>query len=260
VDVIAVKGVVLVAVLLAVVGCVEAPVEDDGGGKTVSTVSGLSFTWQGVTLRWLGHAGFQVEDEGLVIYLDPYLLPEKPEKADIILVTHGHFDHCDVEKINLLLKNDTTIVAPPSCASKLGGDVVEVKPGDSLNVRGVPVEAVDAYNVDKFASPGKPYHPRGEGVGYILTLGGVRVYHAGDTDAIPEMEGLKVDIALLPIGGTYTMDESEAASAVAVLQPKFVVPMHYNTLDQTRADPQVFKRLVEEKAPGVQVKILQQAI
>jgi L-ascorbate metabolism protein UlaG (beta-lactamase superfamily) len=123
--------------------------------------------------------------------------------------------------------------------------------GGKEKAGGVVIESVHAYNI------AKPYHPKGEGMGYIVRFKGGSVYFAGDTDAIPEMKNCKCDIALLPIGGKYTMDPKEAAEAVAMIMPKIAIPMHYNYLDETRANPEEFKAAVAEKTGGkVDVRIL----
>jgi len=203
----------------------------------------------GVEVEWLGHAGFRLKGE-VVVYLDPYLLPSNPEKADIILITHEHYDHCDPERVRQLSKEGTVIVAPSACASKLGGEVKVVEPGDQMVVKNIEIVAVHAYNI------GKPYHQKGAGVGYVLRLGGKNIYHAGDTDLTPEMENLKeVDIALLPIGGTYTMDLNEAAEAAGVIKPGIVIPMHYNYISGTAADTDEFKELVAQEDAEITVEI-----
>ena len=202
-----------------------------------------------IDIKWLGHATFEIESNGLVIYTDPFVLTPGCEKADLILITHEHFDHCDKDKIRELIKDDTVIVAPVSCNLKLnnlGVKVEAVSNFQKLSVKGVLIESIPAYNINKFKAPGKVFHPKGEGNGYVFEVNGTRIYIAGDTDFIPEMKGLKeIDIALLPIGGTYTMDESEALEAVKSFQPRYVVPMHYGTLKETVADARGFKSLVE---------------
>jgi len=197
----------------------------------------------GVTVKWLGHASFRISADGKIIYVDPYA-GDYREKADIILITHSHFDHCDRGKVREISKPDTTIIAPEDCASALGGNVRTVKAGDEIIIGDVEIKAVHAYNIKRFRSPGKPFHPRGFGVGYLIRVGGKVIYHAGDTDFIPEMKELgEVDLALLPSGDTYTMDNPEAAEAAITINPKFAIPMHrWNT------DPKEFKRMIEERS------------
>lgn len=193
-----------------------------------------------LSIKWLGHASFQIEAEGKIIYVDPYE-GEYKEKADIILVTHSHDDHCNLSKIKKICRGDTVIIAPEECASKIGGNVKTLKPGEEIAVGGVTVKAVEAYNYKRFRSPGNPYHPKGFGVGYLLMAEGKTIYHAGDTDFIPEMRQLeRVDVALLPSGGTYTMDNVEAAEAAIAINPKIVMPMH-----RWDTNPEEFKDKVE---------------
>jgi L-ascorbate metabolism protein UlaG (beta-lactamase superfamily) len=183
-----------------------------------------------VAVKWLGHASFQIRTKGKTIYIDPYK-GEYSQKADLILVTHAHFDHCDTLKINKAHKVDTVIIAPfplfLSCVKKIGGAVRKLKPGEGAIIGDIAVTAVEAYNFKRFKSPGNPWHPRGFGVGYLITAEGKTIYHAGDTDFIPEMKQLgKVDVALLPTGDTYTMDNADAAEASLAIGPKIVIPMH----------------------------------
>ncbi|MCD6592964.1 MBL fold metallo-hydrolase [Candidatus Bathyarchaeota archaeon] len=196
-----------------------------------------------VIVKWLGHASFQIKADDKNIYIDPYE-GEYAEKADLVLVTHSHFDHCDTSKIEKVTKKDTVIICPPECVSRLSGNVKAIKPGEKIEVDGVTVEAVHAYNYKRFRSPGNPFHPKGFGNGYIITVGGKRIYHAGDTDFIPEMRDLKnISLALLPSGGTYTMDNLEAAEAALAIKPEAVIPMH-----RWDSDPEVFRRKVEESS------------
>lgn len=202
-------------------------------------------------LDWYGHSSFGIFSEGKMIYIDPYQLPEDPKKADLILVTHEHSDH--LANIKELRRSDTTIVGPEGCKEKLE-DIKVIEEGDQVKVKGFKVEAVSAYNFRRSRSPGNPYHPRGLGVGYIVTVEGKRIYHAGDTDLIDEMEGLNVDIALLPIGGTYTMDVEEAINAAITIHPRVAVPMHYNTVEGTEADPEEFINGLQ--GTGIKVEVL----
>lgn len=196
----------------------------------------------GITVKWLGHASFLIRANGKNIYIDPYE-GEYVEKADVILVTHSHYDHCDLSKIKRIRKGETVVIAPPECAPKIGGKVVSLRPGERASVGDISVEAIEAYNVRRFRSPGNPFHPRGLGVGYLITVAGRTIYHAGDTDFIPEMKGLRdrrISLALLPSGGTYTMDNEEAAEAAIAINPEVAIPMH-----RWDTDPENFKRKVE---------------
>ncbi|HOX23949.1 MAG TPA: MBL fold metallo-hydrolase, partial [Elusimicrobiales bacterium] len=167
-------------------------------------------------IHWLGHSAFRIETaEGIIIYIDPFHLKKNLPKADLILCTHEHHDHCSPEDIEKITSLRTELAGPPGVESKLAPKkVLPAKPFRIFTAGGIIVEPIPAYNIDK------PYHTREMGhVGYLLTVGGIRIYHAGDTDFIPEMRTLKADVALLPIGGTYTMDAAEAAKAAAVIKP-----------------------------------------
>jgi len=210
-----------------------------------------------VNIQWLGHAGFLLEGDGKKIYIDPFEIGEEPafdDKADILLITHEHFDHCSPEDIRKVRRSDSTTLIPENCSLEFRGDARRVAEGDiladGLEIKGTHIEVVPAYNLNK------PYHPRGFGVGYIVELGGIRIYHAGDCDFFPEMKNIKADVALLPIGGTYTMDEEEAASAAAVIAPKIVIPIHYGKPEGTKGDPEKFKAFVHGKNPEINVIIL----
>ena len=200
-----------------------------------------------VSIRSLGHASFQIKAKAKTIYIDlkEYgKVVEASEKADLILVTHSHADHCSAEKINKVRTKDTVVVAPKQSVSKIGGTVKILKTGEEASFGNIIVRAVDAYNIKRFKSPGKPWHPKGYGVGYLITVEGKTVYHAGDTDFVPEMKQLgHIDVALLPTGDKYTMDNVEAAEAAVAINPKFVLPMH-----RWDTDPQEFKERVEAKS------------
>lgn len=215
------------------------------------------FNYEGIEISWLGHAGFKIKKDR-IIYIDPYQLQGSPEKGDMVLITHEHFDHLSIEDLKKVVGPDTVIVTIPTCEGKvqrLKPKRVEVLwPGDKKNIEGVEVETVPAYNTNKFRSPGAVFHPKGEGkVGFILTLAGRRVYHAGDTDNIPEMERAKgVDVALLPVSGTYVMTFNEAIEACRTIQPKVAIPMHYGAIVGSAEDARRFK----EGAPS-QVEVLE---
>ncbi len=196
-------------------------------------------------IKWLGHDGFKIKAGDKIIYIDPFRIG-KEEPGDIILITHEHYDHCSPADVRKLQKENTIIVATPACKGQLLGDVRTVKPGDRLQIHDVEIEAVPAYNVNK------EYHPKkDQRVGYILTINKQRIYHAGDTDLIPEMDGFKCDIALLPVSGTYVMNAEEAAQAADRIKPKVAIPMHYGAIVGSKADAEKFKRLCK-----VEVKIL----
>ncbi len=192
-------------------------------------------------IRWLGHDSFRIEEEGVVIYIDPYQISGGP-KADLILITHDHKDHASVEDVAKIQKDDTAIVTIAAAAGKFTGQVQTIRPGDSVVVKNIPIQAVPAYNTNKFRSPGVPFHPKEAGhVGYIITVKGLRIYHAGDTDAIPEMKDYRCDVALLPVSGTYVMTAEEALEAVGMIQPSLVIPMHVGRGIGSLADATRFK-------------------
>lgn len=205
-------------------------------------------------IHWLGHDAVRIEGPPTV-YFDPYELSGESPEADVIFISHDHYDHCSPEDVSKIQKEDTTIVTIAAAADKLEGNIRIVEPGDAITVRGIDVEAVPAYNVNKFRSPGEPFHPKEAGhVGFVITLDGQRIYHAGDTDHIPEMADLQekaIDIALLPVSGTYVMTVDEAVEAAKAIQPKVVIPMHVGRGIGSLEDAQAMK----EKAP-VEVVIL----
>lgn len=211
-----------------------------------------SFTYDNLLIEWLGHASFRISSKNLIIYIDPFMLPDDNKQADLILVTHEHYDHCAVDNIKKLIKSDGVIVATVDCMGKLAElNLKLVTPNQKIRVKEVGIETVPAYNIDKV------YHTRvSNWVGYVITINGIKIYHAGDTDFISEMNNLKdIDIALLPIGGTYTMNEEEAAKAANVIKPKIVVPMHYGTCAgiSLPGNPRKFASLVDKE---IQVEIL----
>jgi len=201
---------------------------------------------EGVNLDWTGHSGFVIKNNK-TIYIDPFQLKGEPEKADIVLITHEHYDHCSIADIKRIAKPQTIIVTVPDCQSKLSNldiaNVTLVKPGDKISVQGIIIEAVPAYNLNK-----KFHLKENAWVGYVVTVEGKRIYHAGDTDFIPEMRNLKnIDIAIVPISGTYVMTAEEAANAVNAFQPKIAIPMHYGSIIGTSDDAARFKRLAKVK-------------
>ena len=202
-------------------------------------------------IHWLGHASFRIEGDNLVIYIDPWKLEDGPQ-ADLILITHDHPDHCSPEDVAKVQKKDSVIVTVAAAAAKLSGQIKVIQPGNELTVKGIPISAVPAYNVNKFRSPGVPFHPQESGyVGFVLTVEGQRIYHAGDTDSISEIGSIDADIALLPVSGTYVMTADEALEAVKVIKPQLAIPMHIGRGIGSLADAEHFK----EKA-SVPVEIL----
>ena len=209
------------------------------------------------SLEWLGHSGFRLDVRGgATIYIDPYRVPEGPQ-ADLILITHGHYDHFSPQDVERLSGDDTWLVAPAAVAERMKGRVSSIAPGEVLEldpISGVEVAGVAAYNTSKRDNEGRPFHPRGSGsVGYDINIRGERLYHSGDTDVIPEMDQVVgVDVPLLPVSGTYVMTAQEAVEAARRIQPRLAIPMHWGEHIGTRADAEAFA----EKAP-VEVRIME---
>lgn len=198
-------------------------------------------------IHWLGHDTFKIVGEK-VVYTDPFKIKKK-DTADIILITHEHFDHCSPEDIKKIQGLNTVIVATSDCAQKLSGKIKVVRPGDKINVEGTEIEAVPAYNTNK------QFHTKDKGwVGYIFTVQGQRIYIAGDTDHIPEMKNFKVDIALLPVSGTYVMTADEAVRAALDMKPKVAIPMHYGSIVGSEKDAKKFADSLEGKIEVVILK------
>ncbi len=197
-------------------------------------------------LHWLGHDSFRL-DGPPTIYFDPWQLKGKLPRADLVLVSHEHHDHCSPDDVKKISGPDTVVLAGGSAAEELPG-ARAVEPGDRLTVAGVEVEAVRAYNVNKFRSPGVPFHPKeANHVGYVVTVNGLRIYHSGDSDAIPEMADVDCDVALLPVSGKYVMTAQEAAEAARTIRPEVAVPMHYGSGIGAADDGQRFAELYDGK-------------
>jgi L-ascorbate metabolism protein UlaG (beta-lactamase superfamily) len=173
-------------------------------------------------LRWLGHDAFLLRAAGKNIYFDPFQLGPGLPLADLICISHAHYDHCSPVDVLSIQQPSTLIITETEAAAKLSGKIMILGPGERREVEGIIIETVPAYNINK------KFHPQGNRwLGFILTVDGVRIYHAGDTDYIPEMKDIRADIALLPVSGTYVMTAEEAAQAALVIGPKIAVPMHY---------------------------------
>jgi L-ascorbate metabolism protein UlaG (beta-lactamase superfamily) len=216
----------------------------------------MMFEYRGVKLSWLGHDGFRIQN-GKVIYIDPFKIGDRGPKADIVLVSHEHFDHLSIEDLKKIVTPNTVVVAHAQSAVELSKLKVKetkiVKPGDKVTIGEIMIQAVPAYNLNKGPEPGKVFHPKEDGkLGFVVTVKGIRIYHAADSDHIPEMKGLNPDIALLPVSGTYVMTPQEAAEAAASVNPKIAIPMHYDAIVGTKNDAEAFRKLAK-----CEVKILE---
>lgn len=188
-----------------------------------------------IQVTWFHHASFRIQGRDATLYIDPWKLPVSPHDADVIFVSHSHYDHLSPEDIKKISKPDTAIVAPPDVVEKLHARNA-IGPGENVTIKDITIEAVAAYNVDK------AFHPRGNNwIGAVFTIDGRRIYYAGDTDLVPEMSDLKdVDLALLPVGGTYTLDAREAARACAAIGCKAAMPYHFGDIVGSAGDGPAF--------------------
>ena len=206
----------------------------------------MVYQFEGIKIRWIGHDGFLISN-GVKVVIDPYQT-KIDEKADLILISHDHYDHLSLDDLKRVISPETIILAAQSCIQQLSSLAVKevrgVTAGENTTVRGVGIRVLPAYNVNKFRKPGEVFHPKeAGGVGFIVTLGSVKVYHSGDADHIPEMKGLEVDVALLPVSGTYVMTAEEAARATAEINPRVAIPMHFGAIVGDRRDAEKFKDL-----------------
>ena len=218
---------------------------------------------KGVEIKWLGHSSVKIKtSDGKIIYIDPYEIKDNSEKADFILITHSHPDHCSIADIEKLIKQNSHVVISADCQSKITRiktplkiQVIEL--GNELDFHTLKVLSVPAYNLDK------SFHPKSEAwFGYVIKIGEVIIYHAGDTDLIPEMQkltGYKRNgnefIALLPVGGRFTMNVDEAVEAARIIKPSLAVPIHYGSIIATKTDAEEF--VAQCKKQGISSKILE---
>jgi L-ascorbate metabolism protein UlaG (beta-lactamase superfamily) len=200
---------------------------------------------------WFRQSAMRYAGDGLTLYIDPWGTGPDDAPADLILITHAHDDHLQPGEIEALSDAETKVVAPRDVAKELSGDVTAVGPGEAHEIAGVRFETVPAYNV---VEERLDMHPKANAwVGYVLEVGGRRYYHAGDTDALTELESLATDVAMVPIGGTYTMDPREAAGFVKALKPQLAVPMHFGFVVGSPSDAALF----EKEAAPVRVEVLE---
>lgn len=210
-----------------------------------------------VEVDWLGHASVKLKDtDGFTVYIDPWsdVMDSSSdwEKADIIISTHDHFDHFDKKMIQELKKRDTVLVCTEQSKDEVPEDISHkvIKPGTNVKVKGRTITGVHGYNTEDYRDTDEIFHEKGLCTGVIFEMDGVKFYHSSDTDPIPEMDELadeNIDVAFLPVGGHYTMNQDEAVEAVQKIKPKQVVPIHYGFIDETTADPERFKHDVESE-------------
>lgn len=203
---------------------------------------------------WFRQSAYLYRADGATVYIDPWgVTVEDP--ADVVFITHAHFDHFNQEDLRRIVRDTTRIFAPQDVANELSGNVTPVQPGDTVQALdgAITGAAVHAYNVVEERRQAHPKENRW--VGYVLEMGGHAYYHAGDTDHVPELEGVRADVAMVPIGGTYTMDASEAAGLVKMIRPQVAVPMHYGFVEGV-GTPSDAERFRSEAAP-VEVRILE---
>ena len=217
----------------------------------------------GVILDWLGHAAFKIKTaDDKIIYIDPYSINKEMEKADLILITHSHPDNCSIADINKIIKPNSKIVITADCQSTIMRTNIPVKieitePGKEFDFGNIRISSIPAYNKDK------SFHPQDEDwVGYVIKLEDMIIYHAGDTDVIPEMQKLTGHkkngsqfVALLPIGGRFTMNVEEAIEAVKIIKPSLAIPMHYGTVIGSKDDAKEFVKLCRDE--GINAEILE---
>lgn len=202
-------------------------------------------------IQWLGHSSFKIKVGHKIIYIDPYAGEDYTEKADIVLVSHAHYDHSSREKITKVRVDDTIVLTTRDNVAAIDGE--SFSPGDTRKIEDITITAIPAYNLEK------EFHPKeNPGLGFIITFDGKSVYHAADTDMIPEMKDLKPTVALLPVGGTYTMNAKEAAIAAEKIRPMIAIPMHYGAgIVGKIDDAELFKELAEIN-PDIIVRILKE--
>jgi L-ascorbate metabolism protein UlaG (beta-lactamase superfamily) len=217
--------------------------------------------FESIEIQWLGHAGFVIRDSSKKsVCIDPFQVKGSSfNPVDVIVSTHEHGDHCSVEDMNKFISSETEVIGielAKENLSKLDCKAIHyVNPGDTITVQGIEFIIVRAYNLNKFRSPGVPFHPKEDNkIGIIFSMDGYSIYHTGDTDNIPEMQDIHPDVALLPVSGTYVMTASEAIEAAKILNPKLVIPMHFGSIVGDKSMAEEFQKQVdfEVKIPSLE--------
>lgn len=207
------------------------------------------FEYHDIKIKWYGHDTFTLEKKN-TICIDPYKLA-RTMYADLVLISHNHFDHMSLEDLKKTCTNNTTIIAAHECIDQLSNIKSKEKfallPNQEKIINNFKIKAVPAYNIDKInTDTNKPFHPKEDNkIGFIINIDGTSIYHTGDSDLIPEMHDLKPDILLVPVSGTYVMTAKEAAKAVEKIKPKIAIPMHYGTIVGSESDAKEFKSMVK---------------
>lgn len=209
--------------------------------------------FENVTVNW--QSSICIETHDAVIYLDPWQLKEECHDADIICISHPHFDHFSPEDINKIKKADTILIAPESAKDEIAGkagisadNIIFVEPGENIHIEGISITAVPSYNI------GKPFHKKEYGwLGYLIEADGTRYYYAGDTDVNEDIKQVKCDLALIPVGGHYTMDYKEAAELINIMKPEYTIPIHFGCVDGagTADDDKKFAALISKGTEAV---------
>ncbi|MEK6872031.1 MAG: MBL fold metallo-hydrolase [Nanoarchaeota archaeon] len=213
--------------------------------------------YKNIQLHWLSHAGFKIKlvAEEKIIYIDPFQLQGEQEKADFLFITHAHYDHCSIEDIKKIIKSDTIVICSIDVQSKIAkaSDNVNIRivhPAKEYKLNHIVFKTIPAY------TPKKNFHPKeNDWVGYLLTVGETTLYHAGDTDFIPEMKTIQTNIALLPVGGTYTMNAYEAIQAAITIKPQLAIPMHWGSIVGSKEDAHIFVDGCKEE--GINAEMLE---
>ncbi len=207
--------------------------------------------YKDIFLDRLRHNCFRIKGKKTTVFTDPYMIQKEYHEADVVLITHDHYDHLELQSIKKVIKDTGVIVAPQNCSDKFDGiknKLVLVKPNEFKIVGDVPIKTVHSYNTNKFKTKNEVFHPKEYGnVGYVFIVDDVRIYIAGDTDLIPEMADVKVDIALLPISGIYVMTAEEGAEAAIKIKADLTIPAHYGSGIGTEEDARRFKNLLKGK-------------
>ncbi len=216
----------------------------------------------GISIKWIGWDSFQIKLNSTVLYIDP-LFGEFNEIADIVLVSHGHRDHCNPEVLEKIRNKQTIVLTSKANKEKVQG--IGLAPEESYQINDISITAYHAYNIKRKRDSGEPFHPKGFGVGWIITYLNKKIYFLGDTDLIPEMKSItNIDVLLVPVSGKFVMDIDEAVEAIKLIKPKVTIPMHYGVVDgsyggnhiqiELNIDTEEFKSKAEK---FTKVKVLQ---